>query len=100
MARRESGNLDGALTAFRRAAEINPYFMEAHANLGETYLQCSQIEAASRQLQWTLELHPEEPWLYRTLAQAHWKRRRVIAALRNISKAMFLYLRRGLSKMI
>jgi tetratricopeptide (TPR) repeat protein len=96
MARRKSGNLDGALTAFRRAAEINPYFMEAHANLGETYLQCSQIEAASRQLQWTLELHPEEPWLYRTMALTHWKQRKIIAALGDWSRAAYLYSRRAL----
>lgn len=97
MARKESGDLDGALTAFRRAAEINPHFMEAHANLGETYLRCSQIEAASRQLQWALGLHPKEPWLYRTMALAHWKQRKIIAALGDLSRAAYLYLRRGLS---
>ena len=83
--------------AFRRAAEMNPYFMEAHANLGETYLQCKQIEAALRQLQWALQLHPGEPWLYRTLGLAHWKSRKVIAALGDWSRATYLYLRRELS---
>jgi predicted Zn-dependent protease len=48
--------------------------MEAHANLGEAYIQCKQLDAAVRQLQWAVQLHPEEPWLYRTLALAHWKR--------------------------
>jgi tetratricopeptide (TPR) repeat protein len=71
--------------------------MEAHANLGETYLQCSQIEAASRQLQWALELNPKEPWLYRTMGLALWKQRKIIAALGNWFRALYLYLRRGLS---
>jgi tetratricopeptide (TPR) repeat protein len=93
MARRESG----ALAALKRAAEINPNFMEAHANLGEAYLQCKEVDAALRQLQWALQLHPEEPWLYRTLALAHWKQRRMIAAVGDWAKAAYLYLRKSLS---
>jgi tetratricopeptide (TPR) repeat protein len=71
--------------------------MEAHANLGETYLECRQIEAALRQLQWALELHPKEPWLYRTRALANWKQRKIITALGDWSRATSLYLRRWLS---
>ena len=37
MACRESGDLDGATKAFKRATEINPSFVEAHAHLGATY---------------------------------------------------------------
>ena len=98
MALKESGGLDGALTAFKLAAEINPSFMEAHANLGETYLQCKQIDAALRQLQWAVQLHPTEPWLLRTLALAHRKRREKIPALAEWWSTAFLYLQRWLNR--
>jgi len=83
--------------ALRRAAEINPSFMEAHANLGETYLQCKQIHAAVRELQWAIQLRPQEPWLYRTLGLAHWKHGDVMAAVNDWCRAIYLYLRRWLS---
>ena len=63
---------------------------------GETYLECRQIEAALRQLQWALELHPKEPWLYRTMGLALWKQRKIIAALGDWSRAAYLYSRRAL----
>ena len=97
MSRRESGDLDGAITAFKRAAEMNPGFMEAHANLGEAYIQCKQLDAALRQLQWAIQLHPEEPWLYRTLALTRWKRSEFVAAAADYSRSLLLYLRRWLS---
>ncbi len=71
--------------------------MEAHANLGAAYLQCKQIDMAVREVQWAIQLRPEEPWLYRTLGLAHWKRREVIAAARDWCRAIYLYLRRGLA---
>jgi tetratricopeptide (TPR) repeat protein len=97
MVKSESGDLDGALWDFKRAAEINPNFVEAHGNLGETYLKCKQLEAAIRQLQWAIHLHQQEPWLYRTLAFAHLKQRRIIAALGDLGKASYLYVRRWVS---
>jgi len=60
--------------------------VEAHANLGEAYPQYKQVEAAIRQLQWAIRLHREEPQLYRTLARAHLKRRRMIAAGRRLGE--------------
>ena len=68
--------------------------MEAHANLGEAYLKCKQTDAAVRQLQWAIQLRPDEPWLYCTLGLAHLKRREVIAAANNWFRATYLYLRR------
>jgi tetratricopeptide (TPR) repeat protein len=97
MARRESGDLNDAMRAFGRAIEINPSYAEAHGNLGATYLQCKQIDAAVRELQWAIQLRPEEPWLYHTLAVAQLKRRQVMAAAGNWCRATFLYFRRGSS---
>ena len=94
MARKESGDLDGAIKAFKQAVEINPSFMEAHANLGGTYLGCKQIDAAVRELLWAIQLQPQEPWLYRTLALAHWKRREFMAAAGDWCKAIYLFIRK------
>ena len=94
MARKESGDLDGAINAFKLAAELNPSFMEAHANLGAAYLHRKDIDAAVREVQWAIQLRPQEPWLYSILGMAHWKRRKLIPAAGNWCRAMYLYLRR------
>jgi Flp pilus assembly protein TadD len=72
---------------------MNPRFMEAHGNLGAAHLHCNQIEAAMRELQWALQLRPEEPWLHHTLALAQWKRRDVIAAAGEWCRTIYLYVR-------
>ena len=98
MTRRESGALDGAVEVFKRAIEINPSFMEAHANLGETYLRCKKIDAAVRELQWAIQLRPGVPWLHHTLAMAHWERREIIKATGDWCRAIYLYFRNGLNR--
>lgn len=71
--------------------------MEAHANLGETYLRCKKIDAAVRELQWAIQLRPEVPWLHYTLALAHWKRHEIINASGDLCKAIYLYFKNGLN---
>jgi Tfp pilus assembly protein PilF len=70
--------------------------MEAHANLGETYLRCKKIDSAVRELQWAVQLRPEVSWIHHKLALAHMKRGEIINAAGDWGKAIYLYCRSGL----
>jgi pyruvate/2-oxoglutarate dehydrogenase complex dihydrolipoamide dehydrogenase (E3) component len=85
-----------AIAAFKRAIEINPSCMEAHANLGEAYLRRKKFDSAVRELQWTVQLCPEVSWIHHNLALAHWKRGEIIDAAGDWGKAIYLYFRNGL----
>ncbi len=54
----EAKNYNEAVTAFEKAIELKPKYVEAHYNLGVTYWQQKQYKKVSEELQKVLELAP------------------------------------------
>jgi arylsulfatase A-like enzyme len=67
VARAQLGNLEEALSDFRRAAEINPRFIKAHFNTGYTLIRMGREPEALAPLRRTLELDPAHEKAHRHL---------------------------------
>ena len=66
----ESGNLDEAIAAYRRAIELNPDLSWSHHNLGEALAKLGQFEEAIASYRRAIELNPDFSWSYHHLGDA------------------------------
>lgn len=55
----EAGDVDGAITHYRRALEINPNHWDAHISLGTALAQEGDIDGAITQYQEALRINPD-----------------------------------------
>ncbi|MEP6486750.1 tetratricopeptide repeat protein [Microcoleus vaginatus GB2-A3] len=66
----ESGNLEGAIAAYRRAIELNPDHSWSHHNLGEALGKVGKFEEAIASYRHAIELNPDFSWSYHHLGDA------------------------------
>jgi tetratricopeptide (TPR) repeat protein len=74
----QKGQMDEAITQFRKAVEINPNFYEAHYVLGAALGQKAQLDEAISQFQEVLRLKPDY-----TAAQAYLEKARALVRQRD-----------------
>jgi Flp pilus assembly protein TadD len=65
------GQYDSALVCYRRAVEVNPQMMEAHANIGDACVEMGRYGDAVPSLKRALELRPDEPEAHYLLGVAY-----------------------------
>jgi Tfp pilus assembly protein PilF len=53
------GKVDEAIKEFRRALELDPYYVDAHANLATALQQQGKVEEAAAEWRETLALQPD-----------------------------------------
>lgn len=56
----QSGQLQRAVEAYRKAIELDPDYQAAYANLGVVYYQLEQLDLAAQQYEKALELDPKD----------------------------------------
>ncbi|MEG4054325.1 MULTISPECIES: tetratricopeptide repeat protein [unclassified Microcoleus] len=66
----ESGNLEEAIAAYRRAIELNPDHSWSHHNVGEALGKLGQFEEAIASYRRAIELNPDFSWSYHHLGDA------------------------------
>lgn len=66
----ESGNLEGAIAAYRRAIELDPNLYVAHQKLGEALVRLGKLDQAIAAYRRAIELNPEFSWSYHHLGDA------------------------------
>ncbi|MEG4422794.1 MULTISPECIES: tetratricopeptide repeat protein [unclassified Microcoleus] len=66
----ESGTLEEAIAAYRRAIELNPDLSWSHHNLGEALAKLGQLEEASACYRRAIQLNPDFSWSYHHLGDA------------------------------
>ncbi len=54
------GDLSGAASEYRRAAEVKPDFADAHSNLGATFVRRGEIDQAIKEYEIALSIPPED----------------------------------------
>ena len=67
------GQYDSALVCYKRAAEISPQMMEAHANIGDPYVEMGRYGDAVPSLKRALELRPNKPEVHYLLGVAYFR---------------------------
>ena len=69
----EHGDLKTAIADFRKALDLNPNLMEAHANLGAALAASGQLDAAIEEDNRVLELAPQNDAVRTNLAMAYYR---------------------------
>jgi tetratricopeptide (TPR) repeat protein len=85
--RQQQGDLDGALTAYQKAAELDPSYPVPHNDVGVIYEQRGEVERAKQAYERALAIDPDYPDAHanaallaeqvgdKTAAVAHWMKR-------------------------
>lgn len=90
LARMQTGDFEGATTAFERSIALDPALGEAHANLGALYLRAGRLDAARAALTRALDLGRDSSGLRNNLAVIHAKAGRMEEAARQARRAVEL----------
>jgi tetratricopeptide (TPR) repeat protein len=77
----EKGNIDEAITEYRKAIDIKPNYAEAHNNLANALLQKGLVDEATAHYQRALELDPEFAEPHNNLGNVLFKEGRVDEAI-------------------
>ncbi|MEG4418266.1 tetratricopeptide repeat protein [Microcoleus sp. LAD1_D5] len=86
----ESGNVEGAIAAYRRAIELNPDYSWSHHNLGEALAKLGKLEEAIAAFRRSIELKPDFSWSYHHLGDALYRQQQWEEAVGAFSKAIEL----------
>ena len=86
----EQNRLSSAEKCFRKAVKLNPYYVEAYNNLGNTLEQLGKIDDAFAVYQKAIAINPDLAETYANLAGIQQQRNQVKAALENYNKAVQL----------
>ncbi len=86
-ARHESGDLEGALTAFQHARQIDPQSSLVHTNMGRVLISMDRHEEACFPLEKAVLLSPKDPALLLELGRALTGINQVEPALRALGEA-------------
>lgn len=95
LAREESGDLDGALEAFERAAHLDPNYGRPWSNLGRLALAAGDLELARKRLERAARLAPRNAVAWHNLAALHLRLEQHALALEASERALELAPRRG-----
>ena len=87
-ARARAGDLPGAESHLRRAAELHGSFPDAHAALGAVLLDAGRPQEAEAESRRALELEPGQPEAHATLARLLLQRGDAPGALRELAAAL------------
>ncbi len=85
-----NGDLDTALTHFRRALEIRPTYVEAINNIGTTLSRMGRMREAAVEYEKAVELRPDLPEMQNNLATALAQSGRVRESIPHFRKAVEL----------
>ena len=61
-AHRESGDLEAAIVAFQKGAELDPENLSLYLDIGDLHLELEQLEESAAAYQHVLDQDPEHPW--------------------------------------
>jgi len=84
------GDIQKALSAYRRAVELKPDYVEAHNNLGVVLLTLGQAKAAAQECRRAIELKPDYALAHNNLGTALWAQGQREEALRAYRRAIEL----------
>ncbi len=87
---RKDGDLLGAETHYKRAAELNHYSIDAHYNLSNVYIQQGKLEQALRELQICMKLKPDDAWVHNNLGVVYQRRHYLEEAEEEFLRALHL----------
>ena len=65
----EKGDLDGAISNYQQALDLQPDFFQAHANLGSVYAKTEDFDKALKHYEEAIALQPEIAALYSNTAE-------------------------------
>jgi serine/threonine protein kinase/Tfp pilus assembly protein PilF/ribosomal protein L40E len=84
------GRFDEALTAIRRAQELDPLSLAIGATIGASYYYAGQHDQAIEQCKKALEMDPNFPWAHTVLANAYVQKSLFDEAITELQKAVEL----------
>jgi tetratricopeptide (TPR) repeat protein len=79
-----------ALPYFEKAASVNPFFCNHHANLGTAYFNLGRLDEALAQFCWAAKLQPDNPAFGKNLSTILYRQGKIAEALAERRKVIEL----------
>lgn len=86
----DAGDQNGAITAYKKAIELNPKFVKAYVNLGETQRDKGDVKDAIATLEKASQLDPKDDLALAALGFAYYSDKRYPDAMHQFDRALKL----------
>lgn len=84
----DTGDQNGAITAYKKSIELNPKFVKAYVNLGEAYREHGDLKEAIETLQKATTIDPKDDLAVAALGFAYYTDKRYPDAMHQFKRAL------------